>query len=181
MYACSLILLPSLALSTTKVVKVHKAIYPGTFDPITLGHQDIIRRGLHLFEHVVVAVADSKSKAPCFSLEERVGLIKQAFKDEPRVDVVSFRGLLVDLAQKYEATVLLRGLRGVADYEYEQQMANMNYHLNEQLETVFLSSRHHRSFVSSTLVREVATMRGDVSALVPTCVAEALAHKFPKA
>ena len=155
------------------------AIYPGSFDPITRGHEDLIRRSLAFVDRVVVAVAVNVAKQPLFTLDERVALIRAAVPD-PRVDVKSFDGLLVEFAKTVGATVIVRGLRAVSDFEYEFQMALMNRNLAPQLETVFLVPAFDLTYLSSSLVREVARFGGDVSALVPPAVQQALRKKFGK-
>ena len=151
-----------------------KAIYPGTFDPVTNGHIDLVERAAKLFTHVIVGVANSPSKKPRFTLNERVGLAKEVTKHLGNVSVVGFSGLLIDFAKEYEATVLIRGLRAVSDFEYEFQLANMNRRLYPELESVFLTPAEQNSFISSTLVKEVALHGGDVSQFVPPIVSEAL-------
>jgi pantetheine-phosphate adenylyltransferase len=155
------------------------AVYPGSFDPITKGHEDLIHRSLGFVDRIVVAVAVNVTKQPLFSLEERVALIRQAVP-EPRVDVQSFDGLLVEFAQQVGASLIVRGLRAVSDFEYEFQMALMNRNLAPQLETVFLVPAFDLTYLSSSLVREVARFGGDVSALVHPAVQKALKHKFAK-
>lgn len=154
-----------------------RAIYPGTFDPITNGHADLIARAANLFSEVIVGVANSPSKKPMFSLDERVELVRQAVSHLPNVTVVGFSGLLVDFAKEYQATVLIRGLRAVSDFEYEFQLANMNRRLFPELESVFLTPSEENSFISSTLVKEVAIHHGDVRQFTSPRVAEALADK----
>jgi pantetheine-phosphate adenylyltransferase len=149
------------------------AVYPGTFDPITNGHVDIVRRALALFDRVVVAVADNVRKAPLFSLEQRQGMIRASVGDEPRVEVDSFDGLLVEYAKKRQARVIIRGLRAIADFEYEFQFAHMNRHLAPGVETVFLMTSEESFYVSSSLVKEVATMGGDITRIAPPAVVEA--------
>ncbi len=150
------------------------AIYPGTFDPITNGHVDLLTRAARMFDRVVVAVAENPSKKPVFSLQERISFVEQAIADFPSVSVVGFSGLLVDFAQQEEATVIIRGLRAVSDFEYEVQLAGMNRRLNADVETVFISAAQEYAFVSSSLVREIALLGGDVSDFVPSCVKAAL-------
>jgi len=157
------------------------AIYPGSFDPITNGHHDIILRGLRLFDRVVVALAINVRKQPLFSLEERIALIRESVKDEPRVQVDSFDGLLVDYARKRGAKFLIRGLRAVADFEYEFQFAHMNRQLAPDVETIFLPTNEEHFYVSSSVVREVAAMGGDIRKFVPPVAAKALKQKFKKA
>lgn len=156
------------------------AIYPGSFDPITNGHEDIIRRGLALVDRIVVGVAHraTHAKRGLFSIEERVEMIREVFRDEPRVEVRAFDGLLVEFARKVNATVIIRGLRAVSDFEYEFQMALMNRELHPDLETVFLAPDVHYSFLSASLVREIASLGGDVSGFVSPAVREKLAAAF---
>lgn len=155
-----------------------KAIYPGTFDPITNGHYDLIERAANLFQQVVVGIAESPSKKPLFSLQERVILAQQVTENLPNVAVVGFSGLLVNFAKEHDATVLVRGLRAVSDFEYEFQLANMNRRLFPELESVFLTPAEENSFISSTLVKEVALHGGDVTGFVDNRVADALQQKF---
>lgn len=154
------------------------AIYPGSFDPITNGHVSIIESGLVCFERLTVAVLRNPKKQALFSVEERVEMIRGLFADRPNVEVDSFDGLLVDYCRKKNSRVVLRGLRAVADFEYELQMANMNRHLNEQVETVFLMANDAYFYVSSNIVKEAAMLGGDVSRLVPPSVAERLRAKL---
>ena len=146
------------------------AIYPGTFDPITLGHVDVVRRGLKLFDRIVIGVADNLAKQPMFDVETRLSMVRAAFKDEPNVEAVAFSGLLVDLAHGRKAYAILRGLRAASDFEYEFQMATMNRRLDERIETVFVMAREDYTFVSSRFIREISSMGGDVSELVPAAV-----------
>jgi pantetheine-phosphate adenylyltransferase len=155
------------------------AVYPGSFDPITKGHEDLIHRSLGFVDHIVVAVAVNLAKQPLFSFEERVALIRQCVLDK-RVEVQSFDGLLVDFAKRVGATVIVRGLRAVSDFEYEFQMALMNRNLGPDIETVFLVPAFDLTYLSSSLVREVARFGGDVSALVHPVVQQALKRKFGK-
>lgn len=158
---------------------MHKrAIYPGTFDPITNGHADLIERAASLFSEIVVGVANNPSKNPMFSLEERVELVREVTAGLANVTVVGFSGLLVDFAKDHGATVLIRGLRAVSDFEYEFQMANMNRRLYPGLESVFLTPSEENSFISSTLVKEVALHHGDVRQFTAQNVAEALQAKI---
>jgi len=143
-----------------------KAIYPGTFDPVTNGHTDLIERASKLFSQVIVGVASSPSKKPCFDLAKRVAMLEQVTRHLANVQVVGFTGLLVDFAQQHQANVLIRGLRAVSDFEYEFQLANMNRRLSPELESVFLTPAEENSFISSTLVKEVALHHGDVSQFV---------------
>lgn len=151
-----------------------KAIYPGTFDPVTNGHTDLIERASNLFPEVIVGVAASPSKKPMFSLAQRVELLEQVTQSLPNVTVVGFSGLLVDFAKSHQASVLIRGLRAVSDFEYEFQLANMNRRLYPDLESVFLTPAEENSFISSTLVKEVAIHGGDVSQFVDKQVKTAL-------
>lgn len=155
-----------------------KALYPGTFDPITNGHIDLVNRTLKLFDEVIIAVAFAHHKKPLFSFEERVVMVESVFCDNPRVSVVGFEGLLVDFAREKNAQAVIRGLRAVSDFEYEFGLANMNRSLDENFEAVFLTPAQEYSFVSSTLVREVAKLGGDVSKFVPPCVLTGFANKF---
>lgn len=150
------------------------AIYPGTFDPITNGHIDLVNRASKLFEHVIVAVAISPTKKPAFPLTQRVALAKETLKNIPNVDVCGFEGLLVDVAREKNAQVIIRGLRAVSDFEHEFQLAGMNRHMEPNVETMFLTPAEQFSYISSSLVREVAALGGDVTAFVAPCVAEAL-------
>ncbi len=152
------------------------AIYPGTFDPITLGHVDVIQRGLKLFDRVIIGVAANPNKGPTFSLDERLAMVRETFADEARVEAVAFSGLLVDLARAQGAHAILRGLRAASDFEYEFQMATMNRRLDESVETVFVMAREDYTFVSSRFIREIASMGGDVSSLVPAPVLPYLAR-----
>jgi pantetheine-phosphate adenylyltransferase len=154
------------------------AIYAGSFDPITRGHEDLMMRSLQFVDRLIVAVARSSAKAPVFTVEERVALIKSAIADETRIEVRGFDGLLVELAQSVNARLLIRGLRAVSDFEYEYQMALMNRHLAPGLETVFMVPSLDTTYISASLVREVARFGGDVSGLVHPAVAKALQAKF---
>lgn len=153
------------------------AIYPGSFDPPTRGHEDLVQRSLSLADELHVAVAINSAKQPLFTVEERLGLLRSLFGQLPRVKVTSFDGLLADYARQVGATMVVRGLRAAGDFEYELQMALMNRQLNPALETVFLAPASNLVFISSTLVREVARYGGDVGALVDPSVAEALREK----
>lgn len=157
-----------------------KVLYPGTFDPITNGHVDLVERASRLFDEVVIAVAVGHHKTPTFSLEERIGLVQASFSQNARISVVGFEGLLIDFMREQGATAVLRGLRAISDFEYEFQLANMNRELDENFEAVFLTPSQDYSFISSTLVREVAKLGGDVSKFVPTCVNAAYAKKLGK-
>lgn len=154
------------------------ALYPGSFDPITNGHVSIIESGLVCFDKLVIAVLRNPKKQSLFTEEERVEMIREEFGRTPNIEVDSFDGLLVDYCRRKGIRVVLRGLRAVADFEYELQMANMNRHLNEQVETVFLMANDAYFYVSSNIVKEAAMLGGDVSRLVPASVAERLRDKL---
>jgi pantetheine-phosphate adenylyltransferase len=154
------------------------AIYPGTFDPITNGHLDLVVRASRLYQEVIVAVAVNTGKAPLFSLEERVALTKAVTVEHANIRVVGFDTLLVDCAKKHGANVILRGLRAVSDFEYEFQLAGMNRHLAPQLETIFLTPAERYAFISSSMIREIARLNGDVSCFVPEIVRQSLIKKF---
>jgi pantetheine-phosphate adenylyltransferase len=153
------------------------AVYPGTFDPITNGHADILRRSLGIFDRVVVALAENIRKAPLFSIDERKAMIVDALDGDGRIEVDAFSGLLVDYCKQRGATVVIRGLRALADFEYEFQLAHMNRHLAPEVETMFLMTSEESFYVSSSLVKEVALMGGDVSRMVPAAVVAALSRK----
>lgn len=157
-----------------------KAVYPGTFDPITLGHQDLVRRASALFDKVVVGIAVSEAKRPFFQLDERIRLAREVLKPYRNVSVEGFRGLLMDFVRKQDAHVILRGLRAVSDFEYEFQMAGMNRNLYPDVETVFLTPAEQYQFISATIVREIATLGGDVSKFVQPVVARSLAQRVGK-
>lgn len=150
------------------------AMYPGTFDPITNGHQEIVRRSAKLFDRVVVAIASSPDKTPAFDLEQRIDLARAVLADHPNVSVEGYEGLTVDFADRNDLRVIIRGLRAVSDFEYEFQLASMNRHLQERVETIFLTPTDEYSFLSSTLVREIALLGGDVTKFVHPQVARAL-------
>ena len=156
------------------------AVYPGSFDPITLGHDDIVRRSLKLVDRVIVAVAETatQSKSSLFDLEERAAILERVYADEPRVTISSFEGLLVDFARTSEAPIIIRGLRAVSDFEYEFQMALMNRSLWPQIEVIFMTPDNRYTFLSSSLVREVARLKGDVTAFVPPIVLEAMVARL---
>jgi len=154
------------------------AMYPGTFDPITRGHEDLLRRAVKLFDPVIVAIAASPRKAPLFSLDERVELAAEVLKDMPSVKVTGYEGLTVEFAREHDLGVIIRGLRAVSDFEYEFQLATMNRRLTEHVETVFLTPTEHYTFVSSSLVREIAEYGGDVSPFVHPHVAARLKAKL---
>ena len=155
------------------------AVYPGTFDPITNGHVDILERSLAVFDKVVVALATNPRKAPLFSLDERVEFLRQATSEHAsRVEFEAFDGLLIDFCRRINASCIVRGLRALADFEYEFQFAHMNRRLAPELDTMFLMTDERNFYVSSSLVKEVASFGGDVTGLVPPAVAEALVRKF---
>ncbi|HMD58372.1 MAG TPA: pantetheine-phosphate adenylyltransferase [Steroidobacteraceae bacterium] len=153
------------------------AVYPGTFDPITRGHEDLVRRAAGIFDRVVVAIAASPNKAPMFSSEERVELARDVLADLPNVQVVAYTGLTVEFAKREKIAVIVRGLRAVSDFEFEFQLANMGRHIAPGIETIFLTPKEHFTFISSTLVREIATLGGDVSQFVHPLVEAAFRRK----
>jgi len=153
------------------------AIYPGSFDPLTNGHVDIIARGAKLFDRVVVAILLNAGKQPMFSVEERVAIMREVFADTPNVEVDTFQGLLVEYARERRASVIVRGLRAVADFEYELQMALMNRHLSEDLETVFMMPAEQYTYVSSRLIKEIAVLGGSLTGLVPPVVETRLVRR----
>jgi len=154
------------------------AIYPGTFDPVTNGHADLLQRALRHFDRIIIAVAGSTGKSTCFTLEQRVSLARTALASNEHVEVVGFDGLLVKFAQEQGAAVILRGLRAVSDFEYEFQLASMNRKLAPNVETMFLTPDEGYSFISSSLVREIAALGGDVRAFVHPAVQAALKERF---
>lgn len=154
------------------------AVYPGSFDPITYGHLDIIERGLEVFDEIIIAVARNSGKKGLFSPEERIRHIREALGDNPRVKVDTFEGLLVDYVVSKGAKVILRGLRAVSDFEYEFQIAQMNHNLKSEVETVFMMTSVPYGYLSSSIVKEVASLKGPVESLVPPVVRKALAEKF---
>ena len=156
------------------------AMYPGTFDPITNGHADLVRRAATIFERVVVAIAANPGKAPLFSVEERVSLAKRVLADIKNVEVTSYEGLTVDFAKNNGLSVVVRGLRAVSDFDFEFQLATMNRHLSDKVDYVFLTPTEQFMFVSSTRVREIASFDGDVKQFVHPLVAEALKSAFKK-
>jgi pantetheine-phosphate adenylyltransferase len=155
-----------------------KVVYPGTFDPMTLGHEDLVRRGAKLFDHLVLAIADSKAKRPFFTLDERVEIAREVLADCKNVTVMGFSGLLMDFVQQQGARVVMRGLRAVSDFEYEFQLAGMNRGLYPNVETVFLTPGEQYMFISATIVREISVMGGDVSKFVNPVVAARLKTKI---
>ena len=156
------------------------AVYPGSFDPLTNGHVDIITRGARLFDRVIVAILMNAEKQPWFSIPERVELIRDVFKDEPRIEVDTFEGLLADYVARRGITVIVKGLRSVSDFDYEMQMALMNRHLHPSIETVFMMPAEQYSYVSSRLVKEVAALGGSVHGLVPVNVESRLMDRRPR-
>ena len=155
------------------------AIYPGTFDPITNGHHDLVRRAASIFERVVVAVAANPNKAPMFSLDQRVDMARRVLVDVPHVEVMGYGGLTVDFAQQNGLSVIVRGLRAISDFEFEFQLANMSRHLSPEIESVFMTPQEQYTFISSTLVREIAVMGGNVSEFVhPLIEAELKKHRI---
>ncbi|HEX9139659.1 MAG TPA: pantetheine-phosphate adenylyltransferase [Steroidobacteraceae bacterium] len=156
------------------------AVYPGTFDPITRGHEDLVRRAAGIFDRVVVAIAANPNKAPMFSSEERVELARDVLADLPNVQVVGYTGLTVEFAKREGIAVIVRGLRAVSDFEFEFQLANMGRHIAPGIETIFLTPKEHFTFISSTLVREIATLGGDVSQFVHPLVEAAFRRKVKK-
>lgn len=159
---------------------MNRVLYPGTFDPITKGHGDLVERASRLFDHVIIAVAASPKKNPLFPLEQRVELAQEVTKHLPNVEVVGFSTLLAHFAKEQNANVFLRGLRAVSDFEYEFQLANMNRQLAPDVESLFLTPSERYSFISSTLVREIAALGGDITKFVHPAVAEALTERFKR-
>jgi pantetheine-phosphate adenylyltransferase len=158
----------------------HIAVYPGTFDPVTNGHIDLVERSLRIFGEVIVAVAENPKKAPLFPLEERIAMLQAVTANYKNVSIEGFDGLLVDYVRKKKAVAIIRGLRAVSDFEYEMQMALMNRRLDSNIETVFLMPNVEYSFITSTIVKEAASYGGDVSSLAPRVVVEKLKKKFGK-
>ncbi|MEI7963411.1 MAG: pantetheine-phosphate adenylyltransferase [Verrucomicrobiota bacterium] len=158
----------------------HRAIYPGSFDPVTNGHLDLITRSLGLFDEVIIAVADNEAKSPLFTTSERVDLIRESVGEHPGLSVEPLNGLLVDFCRRREAFVVIRGLRAVSDFEFEFQMALTNRRLEPKIETIFLTPREDCIFLSSRIVKEVARLAGDVTPFVSAPVLSALKGKFPK-
>jgi pantetheine-phosphate adenylyltransferase len=155
-----------------------KVIYPGTFDPVTNGHLNIIERSAKLFDQVVIAVSINKQKTPLFNVDERVELVKKSISHLSNVSVASFSCLLIDFAKKQQANIIIRGLRAVSDFEFEFQLASMNRRLSSNIESVFLTPSEEFAFVSSSLIREIASLNGDVKDFVPDCVNIALKKKY---
>jgi len=160
--------------------RINRAVYPGTFDPITRGHEDLVRRASTLFDEMIVAVADSRGKSPFFTVEERVAMAKEALGHFDNVKVEGFSGLLMDFLHKHDAKIILRGLRAVSDFEYEFQMAGMNRNLFPDVETLFLTPAEQYTFISATMVREIASLGGDISPFVNPIVIPRLKAKLPK-
>jgi pantetheine-phosphate adenylyltransferase len=157
-----------------------RAMYPGTFDPFTNGHNDLVRRACRIFDHVVVSIAANPGKAPLFTLEERVDLARRVLADVPNVEVTGYSGLTVQFAKQRGLNVVMRGLRAVSDFEFEFQLATMNRHVNGEVETVFLTPTEQFNFISSTLIREIASLGGNVTEFVHPIVVDALKSKFAK-
>ena len=158
-----------------------RAVYPGTFDPLTRGHEDLVRRASTLFDAVILAVADSRAKKPFFTLDERLDMARQVLADIGNVEVMGFNGLLIDFARQHDARVVVRGLRAVSDFEYEFQLAGMNRNLSPDMETVFLTPSEQHMFISATLVREIAMFGGDISKFVHPIVRAKLAARVKQA
>jgi pantetheine-phosphate adenylyltransferase len=154
-----------------------RAVYPGTFDPVTNGHIDLISRSSHLFDHLVIGILENSEKTPLFTVEERTEMLEEVVKGQKNVSIVSFSGLLVDFAQRIGASVIVRGIRAVSDYEYELQMALMNRRLSSEVETVFMMPAETYSYLSSRLVKEISRLGGSVRGLVPRQVERRLAAK----
>ena len=154
------------------------AIYPGSFDPLTNGHLDVIERAVKLFDHIIVAVAKNESKQPLFTLDERVDLVRRCTKHIPNVEVDSFDGLLVEYANQRHAQAIVRGLRAISDFEFEFQLALMNRKLNEKVETIFMMPKDTYTFLSSRIIKEIARLGGDITAFVPTQVRTVLLEKL---
>jgi pantetheine-phosphate adenylyltransferase len=154
------------------------AVYPGAFDPITNGHIDVVNRALNMFDRVIIAVAVNPAKRPLFTIEERVEMIRETINENPRIEIDTFTGLLVDYVTNCQANVIVRGLRAVSDFDYEFQMALMNRRLNRNVETVFLMTGFRWIFISSTLIKEVASLGGSVEGLVPDVACRRLKEKF---
>jgi pantetheine-phosphate adenylyltransferase len=155
-----------------------KAVYPGTFDPVTRGHEDIVRRASRLFDEVIVAIAENRNKAPFFTMAERVEMARAVLSDIPGVRVEGFTGLLIDFASEHQAHIVLRGLRAVSDFEYEFQLAGMNRNLRPDIETIFMTPSDQYMFISSSMVREIARLGGDVNPFVHPLVANKLSAKI---
>jgi len=157
-----------------------RAMYPGTFDPFTNGHNDLVRRACRIFDHVVVAIAANPGKAPLFTLAQRMALARQVLADVPNVEVAGYSGLTVNFAREHRLNAIVRGLRAVSDFEFEFQLATMNRHLSNEVETVFLTPTEQFNFISSTLIREIASLGGDIREFVHPLVAEAIGQRLAK-
>ena len=157
-----------------------RAMYPGTFDPFTNGHNDLVRRACRIFDHVVVAIAANPGKAPLFTLEQRMALARRVLEDVPNVEVAGYSGLTVNFARQHGLNAIVRGLRAVSDFEFEFQLATMNRHLSSEVETVFLTPTEQFNFISSTLIREIASLGGDIREFVHPLVAEAIGQRLAK-
>ncbi|WP_405235178.1 pantetheine-phosphate adenylyltransferase [Lentisalinibacter orientalis] len=155
------------------------AMYPGTFDPVTRGHEDLVRRASRIFDRIVVAIAANPGKQPMFDLDERVALAEAVLADIPGVEVMGYEGLTIDFARQHDLGAIIRGLRAVSDFEYEFQLANMNRHLTDEVETVFLTPTERYTYISSSLVREIAMLGGDVGEFVSPVVEKALLERRP--
>ena len=154
------------------------AIYPGFFDPVTNGHLSIVKRGLEIFDKLIISILNNPQKVPLFSIEERISMIKQALQNEPNIEVDTFDGLLVDYVVEKKSNIILRGIRALSDFEYEFQMALMNRKLNRDVQSVFLMTDYKWFYISSTIIKEASSFGGDVSGLVPEFVNEKLKEKF---
>lgn len=157
---------------------MNKAIYPGSFDPVTLGHLDIIERTSKMFDRVIIGVLNNKSKSPLFSVEERVNMLKEVTSSLPNVEVQSFEGLLIDFVRKNDARVIVRGLRAITDFEYELQMAQTNRVIAPEVDTIFLTTNFRYSYLSSSIVKEIAEFDGEISAFLHPAVAEKVREKL---
>jgi pantetheine-phosphate adenylyltransferase len=157
-----------------------RAMYPGTFDPFTNGHNDLVRRACRIFDHVVVAIAANPGKAPLFTLEQRMALARRVLADVPNVEVAGYSGLTVNFAREHGLNAIVRGLRAVSDFEFEFQLATMNRHLSDEVETVFLTPTEQFNFISSTLIREIASLGGDIREFVHPLVAAAIGQQLAK-
>ena len=157
---------------------MNKAVYPGSFDPVTLGHLDIIRRTSQMFDQVIIGVLNNKSKSPLFSVEERVNMLKEVTANLPNVEVQSFEGLLIDFVRKNDARVIVRGLRAITDFEYELQMAQTNRVIAPEVDTIFLTTNLRYSYLSSSIVKEIAEFDGEISAFLHPAVAEKVREKL---
>lgn len=160
------------------MIALNIGIYPGSFDPITFGHLDIIKRSAKLFDRLIVAVLSNPQKEPLFTVDERIEMIRESINDAPNIEIDSFSGLLIDFARLKQAKVIIKGLRAVSDFEYELQMALMNKKLDERIETVFIMTSSKYSYLSSSIVKEVASFGGCVSSLVPPLVEKQLKRKY---